>query len=246
MSKDQGAGSTRGDEGAGWAVLFDMDGLLVDSEPVWTVAEHEIAGRLGGVFTHEAKAAMIGQRLETAIPLLLSSLGTPAAAAADPGQVAGELLARMAQLLGTAPPLMPGAAELLQALASAGVPTALVSSSYRLLVDAVLAGLWDGGTSHRFEVTVAGDEVGQGKPDPEPYLLAAQRLGLRPQQCVVLEDSTAGVQSGVAARCPVVFVPSVPAAGQAMAGRAGVEVVDSLAGVTVGALAGLADAPVGR
>jgi len=244
VRQDQEAVGTRGADGAGWAVLFDMDGLLVDSEPVWTVAEHEIADRLGGVFTPQAKAAMIGQRLETAVPLLLASLATPAATAADPRRVAGELLGRMAELLGTAPPLMPGAAELLHDLARAGVMTALVSSSYRLLVDAVLGGLSDSGTTHRFEVTVAGDEVGQGKPHPEPYLVAAQRLGVAPQRCVVLEDSTAGVQSGVAAGCPVVFVPSVPAAGQVMAGRAGVEVVDSLVGVTVGALAGLAGAPV--
>jgi HAD superfamily hydrolase (TIGR01509 family) len=102
-------------------------------------------------------------------------------------------------------PLLPGVRSLLAALADEQVPMALVSSSYRVLVDAVLAG----GVGP-FTVTLAGDEVGRGKPAPDPYVLAAQRLGADVTRCVVLEDSPAGVASGEAAGCAVVAVPSVP------------------------------------
>ena len=121
------------------AVLFDMDGLLVDTEPLWTVAETELSDRLGGVFTPQIKAAMIGQRLEVAVPILLNMLDTPASLAADPVVEGRWLLDRMTELFSAELPLHPGAEELLDAVNSAGVPAALVSSSFRQLVDAVLA-----------------------------------------------------------------------------------------------------------
>ena len=185
------------------AVLWDMDGLLVDTEPLWTVAEHELARSIGGTFTREAKAAIVGTRLDVAVPLLLSSIGL----SAEPARVSDAmawLLQRMVQLYANPLELMPGAAELLAELRSTGVPVALVSSSYRVLVDAVLAH-----GAGPFEVTVAGDEVRHGKPDPEPYLRAAELLGVDPAACVVLEDSAAGMMSGAAAGCAIVAVPSV-------------------------------------
>ena len=110
----------------------------------------------------------------------------------------------MAELFADGLSVMPGAQNLLADLAAAGVPQALVSSSYRVLVDAALAtGLGP------FSLTIAGDEVGHGKPHPEPYLTAATRLGVEPVRCVVLEDSPSGVASGEAAGCAVVAVPSV-------------------------------------
>lgn len=185
------------------AVLFDMDGLLVDSEPVWTIAEVELARRLGGEFTPDLKAAIVGTRLEVAVPTILRWYGGPL----DPETVdrtCGWLLERMVELFAERPPVQPGVEELLASLADAGVPTALVSSSYRVLVDAVLAhGIGP------FDLTVAGDEVVHGKPHPEPYLLAASRIGVDPSRCVVLEDSPAGVASAEAAGCAVVAVPSV-------------------------------------
>ena len=187
------------------AVLFDMDGLLVDSEPVWTRAEVELASRLGGEFSPELKAAIVGTRLEVAVPTILRWYDAPATPA-DVDRTSGWLLARMVELFAQDLPLMPGAGELLAACAEAGLPTALVSSSYRVLVDAVLAG----GTKPAFEVTVAGDEVTHGKPHPEPWLTACARLSVDPAQCVVLEDSPSGVTSGLAAGCAVVAVPSVP------------------------------------
>ena len=186
------------------AVLWDMDGLLVDTEPLWTVAEQELAVRLGGVFTAELKTAIVGTRLDVAVPLFLEHLGHPVTAASVE-QNAAWLLRRMVELFARPLPLRPGAAALLAAVAAAGVPQALVSSSYRVLVDAVLAH----GTGP-FSVTLAGDEVRAGKPSPEPYLTAAARLGVDPVRCVVLEDSPSGVVSGEAAGCAVVAVPSVP------------------------------------
>ncbi len=188
------------------AVLFDLDGLLVDSEPLWTVAEHRIAASLGGTFTAQLKERMIGKRLDLAVGILLDGLDTPQARAADPHVVGQELMAHAAELFAEGVPLQPGAEQLLDALAAANVPLALVSSSYRQLVDAALIGVG----AHRFAVSVAGDEVEHGKPDPEPYLTAAKELGVVPARCVVLEDARAGMESAAAAGCACVYVPTFP------------------------------------
>ena len=102
-------------------------------------------------------------------------------------------------------PLQPGAARLLAALDAAGVPCALVTASSRAIMDAVLKV-----TGLSFGVTVCGEDVRRGKPDPEPYLLAAALLGVPPAGCVVLEDSPTGIAAARAAGCPVIAVPSVP------------------------------------
>lgn len=185
------------------AVLFDMDGLLVDTEPVWTVAEQELAARLGGSWSAELKAVIVGTRLQVAVPTILRWYGADAGPAAV-ARTSADLLARMAELLAEAVTLLPGVPELLAELRAARVPVALVSSSYRLLVDAVL----EHGVGP-FAVVVAGDEVVRGKPHPEPYLTAAARLGVDPARCVVLEDAPAGVASAEAAGCAIVAVPSV-------------------------------------
>ncbi|MBK5307756.1 MAG: HAD family phosphatase [Frankiaceae bacterium] len=186
------------------AVLWDMDGLLVDTEPVWTVAEDELAERLGGTWSDELKARIAGTRLDASVPAILQWYGvtpTPEVVA----ETSQWLMDRMVALFATEVRVLPGVRELLAALAAAEVPQALVSSSYRVLVDAVLTHGFG-----PFAVTVAGDEVEHGKPSPEPYLLACKRLGVANRQCVVLEDSAAGVASGRAAGCAVVAVPSVP------------------------------------
>ena len=186
------------------AVLWDMDGLLVDTEPVWTVAEIELAERLGGEWSDELKARIAGTRLEASVPTILEWYGVEA----TPEVVADTatwLLDRMVELFATEVRVLPGVRELLAALHEEQVPQALVSSSYRVLVDAVLAHGFG-----PFAVTIAGDEVATGKPSPEPYLLACEQLGVAPKRCVVLEDSSAGVTSGEAAGCRVVAVPSVP------------------------------------
>ncbi|MCW2546182.1 MAG: HAD-superfamily hydrolase, subfamily variant 3 [Mycobacterium sp.] len=188
------------------AVLFDMDGLLVDSEPMWTIAEQRVSRALGGEFTPELKARMIGKRIDLAVGILLEGLATPKARVADPLEVGQLLMTEMAELLADHVPLQPGAAELLDELATARIPLALVSSSYRVLVDAALTSVG----AHRFLVSIAGDEVAHGKPNPEPYLTAARALGVVPARCVVLEDAPAGLQSAVAAGCACVYVPTFP------------------------------------
>ena len=188
------------------AVLFDMDGLLVDTEPLWTIAEERVAARYGGAFTPELKARMIGKRLDLAVIILLEGLGTDGARRARPDVVAKELLTEMVDLLAGGAPLQPGAIELLDALRAARIPLALVSSSFRALVDAALRDVG----ADRFTVSIAGDEVARGKPDPEPYLTAARRLGVVPARCVVLEDAPAGLASALAAGCACVYVPSFP------------------------------------
>ena len=185
------------------AVLFDMDGLLVDTEPVWTVAEIELADRLGGSWTPEIKAAVLGTRIGTAVPVILTLLGqlpTPELVA----QTTTDLLARMVELFKDELAPLPGAMALLADLQRSGVPVALVSSSFRVLVDAVVNRL---GLS--FDVTIAGDEVHHAKPHREPYETACLRLAVDPRRAVVLEDSPAGIASGEAAGCAVVAVPSV-------------------------------------
>jgi HAD superfamily hydrolase (TIGR01509 family) len=214
------------------AALFDMDGLAVDSEPVWTVAEEELARHLGGTWEPELKAAVVGTRLPVAVPTILRWYGVDATPQAVE-RTSAWLLDRMAALLASEVAVLPGVRELLAALRAEGVPTGLVSSSYRLLVDAVLQhGLGP------FDVVLAGDEVVHGKPDPEPYLTAAARLGVDPAGCVVLEDSPAGIASGEAAGCAVVAVPSV--AGVLVEPGPRRLVVPSMRGVTVQDLGRLA------
>lgn len=217
------------------AVLWDMDGLMLDSEPLWTVAESELAVSLGGTWTAEVKALVVGTRLDVAVPAILGHFGVDP----NPEQVAqtsARLLHRMVELFGSALPLLPGVAPLLKQIEADGVPMALVSSSYRVLVDAALAtGLGP------FAVTVAGDEVVHGKPDPEPYLTAALRLGVDPARCVVLEDSPSGIASGEAAGCAVVAVPNV--AGVVIEAGTNRLVTPSLIGVGLDDLRGLVAAP---
>ncbi len=220
------------------AVLFDMDGLLVDSEPVWYAVEVEVMARLGGGWSHEQQAACVGGPLGHTAEHMAALVGSDV----DPRLVEGWLVEGMAERLAAGVTLLPGAPELLDALATAAVPCGLVSSSYRRLVDLVLDAVDRTGpaagrspASAAFAVSVAGDEVSHGKPHPEPYLVAAARLGVDPASCVVLEDSLTGVASAEAAGCVCVAVPDlVPI--PATATR---PVLASLAGVDVAWLASL-------
>jgi HAD superfamily hydrolase (TIGR01509 family) len=181
------------------AVLFDMDGLLVDSEPVWTIAEVELAESLGGSWDSAIKTRVIGTSVRTAVPIILEHFK---AAHRDPAEVIHWLLGRMVELFQRELPVMPGAHELVDGLRAAGVPVALVSSSYRVLVDAVLHAF---GTD-RFDFTLSGDEVTHTKPHPEPYAKAAAALGVDPGRCVVLEDAPSGIASAEAAGCIAIGV----------------------------------------
>ena len=206
------------------AALFDLDGLLVDSEPAWTVAERAAFEALGGTWGPAIKAACVGRRLDEMAGELVRLSGSPTA----PRAVEERLDAHVADLFAKGLPARPGALALLDALAAARVPLGLVSSTRRALVVLALRAIG----AERFAVVVTGGDVARPKPDPEPYLLAAARLGAEPARCVVFEDSPAGVRAGLSAGCAVVAVPnSVP-----VAPEPGVTVLPSLAGVDVAGL----------
>lgn len=202
-------------------VLFDMDGLLIDSEPLWTIAEKELMTALGGEWDASMKPLFVGRHIDSSAELFLEITG----ADRSPAWVVDFLLARVSALFRAELPLMPGVRELLDELGQRGVPMAVVSASHRVLVDAALDDLG----ADRFVVTIAGDEVVAAKPEPEAYLRAAAALGLDAARCVVVEDSAMGVAAGEAAGCVVLAVPSVAP----IATAPGRYVIDTLDGIDV-------------
>jgi HAD superfamily hydrolase (TIGR01509 family) len=210
------------------AVLFDMDGLLVDTEPLWFETEAEVMDRLGGPWTRADQEQLLGGSMANTVGYLLAKATRPA----PPDEVARWMMEGMLRRAAQGRVIVrPGARELLAEVAAAHLPHALVTGSQRLFTDAVLAS-----TGLDFTVTVSGDDVSRAKPDPEPYLLAAKLLDADPGRCVALEDSPNGVASAAAAGCLVVAAPSlVPI--QPAPGRL---VVRSLREVTVRTLRELA------
>jgi HAD superfamily hydrolase (TIGR01509 family) len=204
------------------AVLFDMDGLLVNTEPLWFEVEHGVMARLGGKWTPQDQQALVGGSLHRSVAYLLSRATRPA----SHDQVADWLVGGMADLLAEREAvLMPGAIDLLADVRAAGIPRILVTSSEQVIMDAVLASL----AKHdiEFTATVCGADVSEPKPHPEPYLLAASLIGADPSACVALEDSTNGVRSALAAGCITIAVPGVAP----VAPRPGLTIVGSLAEV---------------
>lgn len=188
------------------AVLFDMDGLLVDTEPAWMRAERAIVSELGGTSWDEAdQRAILGLSLPLAIGYLKQRTNSTASAE----EIGDRLVALFLAELGAGSiPMQPGAAELVCEVADAGVPYALVSASVRPIMTMVMGHMAAHGLP-AFPVSVAGDEVARGKPDPEPYLRAAAELGIPIERAVVLEDSPNGVQAGWSAGATVVAVEAM-------------------------------------
>jgi HAD superfamily hydrolase (TIGR01509 family) len=178
-----------------------MDGILVDSEPVWYEIEGGLVERLGGTWGRHHQAKCIGGTVDATCRYIAELTGTELTVE----EIQAEVMAGMVDHFATALPVVDGAVELVDAVRARGASTALVSSSFRVLIDAAMLKLG----AHRFDVTVAGDEVAQGKPHPEPYLTACRRLGVDPADAVVVEDAPNGVLSAEAAGCPVVVVPTV-------------------------------------
>ncbi|MEU6131452.1 HAD family phosphatase [Saccharopolyspora sp. NPDC047091] len=185
------------------AVLFDMDGTLVDSEKLWSISLSDYAVHRGGELGVATREAMVGSNMSTSMRMLLADLGLPA----DPANVAdaaGWVEKRSAELFRQGLPWRPGAREALDQVRALGIPSALVTSTIRSLAEIALDTLG----RDFFDVTVCGDEVdGRNKPDPEPYLRAARLLDVDPRRCVAVEDSPTGVAAAVAAGCTVVAVP---------------------------------------
>ncbi|HJQ06290.1 MAG TPA: HAD family phosphatase [Nocardioides sp.] len=182
------------------AVLWDMDGTLVDTEPYWMATEVALAEAHGGTWTHEQAMQLVGNDLLTSGRLLQEQIPLPY----EPEQIVEMLLDGVVARVREAVPWCPGARELLLALKDAGVPCGLVTMSYERFVAPILEHL----PPRTFDIVVTGDQVSNGKPHPEPYLTGATALGVRPEECVAIEDSPTGATSAGAAGCRVFVVPN--------------------------------------
>ncbi len=207
------------------AVVFDLDGVLVDSEELWDVVRRAVAAEAGRPWPTGATRAMQGMSTAEWSAYLTDSVGVPVA----PEEVAATVVDRMAAQYDTRLPLLPGAVEVVERLGRRW-PLGVASSSPRRLIDTVLelAGL-----AQRFQVSVSTEQVGAGKPSPAVYQTVVQRLGVDPSQAIAIEDSSNGLRSAATAGLGVLAVPNAafPPSEDALA-LADV-VVDSLDEITV-------------
>ena len=182
------------------AIVFDLDGVLLDSEQLWDEAKHALVTEAGGTWREEAPEVMMGMSSPEWSRYLLEDLEVPL----SQDEINAEVVRRMEDGYRAGLPLLPGAGETVRALA-ARWPLGLASSSNRELIDLFLelAGFGDA-----FRVTVSSEEVARGKPSPDVYLEAASRLGADPARCVAIEDSSNGIRAGHAAGMAVIAVPN--------------------------------------
>jgi HAD superfamily hydrolase (TIGR01509 family) len=182
------------------AVVFDLDGVLIDSEQRWNEAKEALVRESGGHWRGEAPTVMMGMSSREWSAYLRDDLDVPM----DLDAISRDVMRRMEASYRRELPLLPGAAEAVQSLADRW-PLGLASSSNREIIDLVLelAGFADA-----FRVTVSSEEVERGKPQPDVYLDVAQRLGADPARCVAIEDSSNGLRAAVAARMAVIAVPN--------------------------------------
>jgi HAD superfamily hydrolase (TIGR01509 family) len=182
------------------AVIFDLDGVIVDSEAAWDAARRELVAEVGGTWTASATKDMMGMSSGEWSRYVRDELGVPMSLDAINASVVENIERRYREAL----PLIPGAVEAVRRIA-ARWPLGLASSSNRPIIDLVLdqAGLQD-----CFAATVSSEEVGRGKPAPDVYLEAARRLEVAPSRCVAIEDSSNGMRSATAAGLTLVAIPS--------------------------------------
>jgi HAD superfamily hydrolase (TIGR01509 family) len=180
------------------AVLWDLDGTLVDTEPYWIETEYAIAEKAGATWSREHALNLVGNDLVETGRYIRAHMGLEA----SPEEIVEELLDGVVARVRQAVPWRPGALELLSRLRAAGVPCALVTMSYERMVAPILSRL----PAESFRVIVTGDNVSRGKPHPEPYLTAAAALGVPVEGCLAIEDSNTGAQSAEAAGCTVLVV----------------------------------------
>ena len=211
------------------AVLFDMDGTLVETEELWGEAMDALAGQLGGVFSAAGRAQTVGTSMRVAMAVLYADLGvqrTEDQLVSDARWVEEETAALMSS---RGMPWRPGARELLTAVRSAGLATALVTTTPRRIASIVLDRIAAELGGSPFDVTVCGDEVPARKPDPAPYRQAMAALDVEPSASLVVEDSRVGVTAGLAAGAAVLGIPSL----QPLEPQPGLVLRDSLTGLTV-------------
>lgn len=180
------------------AVLWDMDGTLVDTEPYWIDTEFEIAERHDGTWSKAHALNLVGNDLLESGRYIREHMGIDV----PPEQIVEELLDGVVARVEQAVPWRPGAVELLGELTAAGTPCGLVTMSYERFVAPILSQL----PAETFRVIVTGDKVEFGKPHPEPYLTAAAALGVAPADCLAIEDSNTGAKSAESAGCLVLVV----------------------------------------
>jgi len=212
------------------AILFDLDGVLVDSESISTKASDKILADVGIVQTPEEKERVFGRRTEDNYREAIEARGMDI----DPKSLVrrkNKLFARM--VAGNLPP-MPGVLKLLADLKDAGIKRAVVSSSP---LDRVNVSLEEAGIIWEFDFIISGDCCTKGKPDPEPFLLAAERLGMDPPECIVIEDAQAGIEAAKAAGMKVLAVDSPNTHGQDISGAD--RIVESLELADIALLEGL-------
>lgn len=216
------------------AVLWDMDGTLVDTEPYWFESERDLVESFGGEWPDEQAKAVVGFDLLESAEYIRGQTGIPL----EPHDIVERMLDGVIARLEQHIPWRPGARRLLAELREAGVPCALVTMSWRRFVDPVVDALPPG----TFAAIVTGDEVpdGEGKPGPTPYLMGAAACEALPADCIAIEDSPTGVRSALSAGCRVLGVPNV----RDLAPEPRLFLVDSLQDVTVRDLARMRAAPV--
>jgi HAD superfamily hydrolase (TIGR01509 family) len=215
------------------AVLWDLDGTLLDSEKLWDIPLYELTEKLGGELSLPTRQAMVGTNVKRTLGLVYAEVGIDHPTEDQLADGAAWIDRRMAEVFRGELPWRPGARDALAAVRAAGFPMALVTSTERGLTEIALDTI---GRS-LFDVTVCGDEVdGLNKPDPEPYLRAARMLGVDAACCVAIEDSPTGTASAVGAGCTVLVVPCevVVEPGERRVFR------DSLEGLTVADLTAMA------
>jgi HAD superfamily hydrolase (TIGR01509 family) len=210
------------------AVVFDLDGLLLDSEQVWDAAREQFVRERGGRWHERAQRDMMGMSSQEWSRYVHDELGVPD----PPEEISAEVVRRLVRLYREHLPLLPGAHEAVERLAQRW-PLGLASSSNRELIDLALE---LGGLASYFQATVSSEEVGRGKPAPDVYLEAARRLGVDPSRTAAIEDSHNGIRAAKAAGMRVVAIPNhhFPPDEDALA-QADV-VLDSLAGLTADAV----------
>jgi HAD superfamily hydrolase (TIGR01509 family) len=185
------------------AVLWDMDGTLVDSEKLWDISLQALYARLGGVLTPEVRVTTVGSSSEGLMRIVYGDLGLEQDPAAM-DESADWLHDYTGELFEQGLTWLPGAREMLDALTEADIPMALVTNTRRGLTERALKSIG----SHYFSASVCGDEVEHAKPAPDIYRRAAALLGFEPAQCLAVEDSVTGSHAAHTAGCPVLVVPN--------------------------------------
>jgi HAD superfamily hydrolase (TIGR01509 family) len=182
------------------AVVFDLDGVIVDSEQVWDEVREQYTRETGGTYGPNAARDMMGMSAPEWSQYMAESLDVPG----TPDEINTAIVERMLQRYGDAPPLIPGAVDAVRAVGER-FPLGLASSSNPELIEVVLRVT---GLDHLIRVAVSSQEVARGKPAPDVYLEAARRLEVAPEDCTAVEDSHNGIRSAKAAGMRVIAVPN--------------------------------------